>query len=161
MTINEDTVFLITKDEFLTISPDDEFGTPFFYDGELEDNILGILAPCICTKCETPNILFGLDGSQVVEVDPREMGAESFFIYEVFAECDNCKSELYTKFHFNEYANSITFVEAEERDNCEPYFISNLKFVAKQYASLLRKQFEYDADLDVFLMYLNLKLVEY
>lgn len=118
------------------------------YEGGLEENVLGILAPCICTKCNTPNILFSLDGSRIVETEPRQMGAESYFICEAWNECSNCESQLYAKFLFTEYAYSITFVEVEERENCEQCFIGNLEFIAEQFASLFTKQFQRDEEIN-------------
>lgn len=137
---------MITREGSLPLNYDNSL--VLFYEGELEENVLGVLAPCICTKCNTPNILFSLDGSDIVEIESRQMGAESYFICEAWNECSNCESQLHAKFLFTEYAYSITFVEVEEQENCEQYFIGNLEFIAKQFASLFTKQFQRDEELD-------------
>lgn len=151
MKIDKNTVFLITRESSLPVHLDGEFGSTLFYEGELDENILGILAPCICTKCSTPNVLFSLEGSYIVEVELRQMGAESYFICEAFGKCSNCESPLHAEFLFSEYAHSVTFINVEEQDNCEPYFVGNLKFVAEQFALLLTKQSERDEELDLLI----------
>ena len=67
MNASEDAVFLITREGSLPLNYDNSL--VLSYEGKLEENILGVLAPCICTKCNTPNILFSLDGSDIVEIE--------------------------------------------------------------------------------------------
>ncbi|WXG46993.1 MAG: hypothetical protein WED05_10100 [Candidatus Atabeyarchaeum deiterrae] len=132
----KDVVYLILKGAALRLNSKSGVGVGYGYDGPIEDEVKGVLASVRCINCNQPSLILSLDGAEVVEEDEREMGTETFFICEYYGKCSNCDQDMHTKFLLNEYACSWCYIEAEEMDNCRPYFINGLKHVAKQIGKL-------------------------
>jgi len=143
--MGKDIVYLILKGIAMTLDSESDVNEGYGYGGQIEEEVKGVLASVLCRKCNSPNVILSLDGAEVVETEPREMGMEHYFICEYWGNCENCAAEIRIKYEFNEYAFGWCYIEAEEQENCEPYFVDGLKSVAERIAKLLDKPSEEEA----------------
>ena len=103
---DKDLVHLILKDDYITLGSTLDHGVVLGYEESIEEYVQGFLTACLCTKCNSPNVLLSLDGAEVVEVAPRQMGDGLYFVCEVYDNCAKCGADLHVKYLFTEYAYS-------------------------------------------------------
>lgn len=76
-----------------------------------------VTIPIICDKCN--NKIFHTDNLTVSESNPREMGAETYYVNnmdDIF--CNKCNSSIHVQVEISEYAHNFLFF-AYEIENCE------------------------------------------